>query len=61
MNNVSTLNFRRVIPEMASSVGISKSSVNRQFIPESALEIKGVDQGHMQIPPPGMGEPPGVV
>jgi transposase-like protein len=40
MHNVSTRNYRRVIPEMAESVGISKSSVSRQFIEESAQELE---------------------
>lgn len=40
MHNVSTPNYRRVIPEMAESVGISKSSVSRQFIEESAQELE---------------------
>jgi putative transposase len=40
MHNVSTRHYRRVIPEMAESVGISKSSVSRQFIEESAQELE---------------------
>lgn len=40
MQNVSTRNYRRVIPEMAESAGISKSSVSRQFIEESAQELE---------------------
>jgi len=40
MHNVSTRNYRRVIPEMAESVGISKSSVSRQFIEESAQALE---------------------
>jgi transposase-like protein len=40
MHHVSTRNYRRVIPEMAESVGISKSSVSRQFIDESAQELE---------------------
>lgn len=40
MHNVSTRNYRRVIPEMAESVGISRSSVSRQFIEESAQELE---------------------
>jgi len=40
MHNVSTRNYRRVIPEMAESVGISKSSVSRQFIDQSAQELE---------------------
>jgi len=40
MHNVSTRNYRRVIPEMAENVGISKSSVSRQFIEQSAQELE---------------------
>lgn len=40
MHNVSTRNYRRVIPEMAESVGISKSSVSRQFVEESAQALE---------------------
>ena len=40
LHNVSTRNYRRVIPEMAESVGVSKSSVSRQFIQESAQELE---------------------
>jgi len=40
MHHVSTRNYRRVIPEMAESVGISKSSVSRQFIEESGQELE---------------------
>lgn len=40
MHNVSTRNYRRVLPEMAESVGISKSSVSRWFIEESAQELE---------------------
>ncbi len=40
MHNVSTRNYRRVIPEMAESVGINKSSVSRQFIEESAQALE---------------------
>ena len=40
MHHVSTPNYRRVIPEMAESVGISKSSVSRQFLEESGQELE---------------------
>lgn len=40
MHNVSTRNYHRVIPEMAESVGISKSSVSRQFVEASAQELE---------------------
>jgi transposase-like protein len=40
MHNVSTRYYRRVIPEMAESVGISKSSVSRRFIEERPQELE---------------------
>ena len=40
MANVSTRNYARVIPEMADTVGISKSSVSRNFIEQSGRELK---------------------
>jgi len=40
MHNVSTRHYRRVITEMAESVGISKSSVSRRFIEESTQELE---------------------
>lgn len=36
MNNVSTRNYKRVIPEMPESAGISKPRVSRQFIEAAA-------------------------
>ncbi len=40
MCNVSTRNYQKVIPEMVDSVGVSKSSVSRQFIEESGQELE---------------------
>ena len=40
MSNVSTRNYERVIPEMADTVGVSKSSVSRNFIEQSGRELK---------------------
>lgn len=40
MRNVSTRSYRHVIPEMAETVGVSKSSVSRQFIEQSAKELE---------------------
>jgi len=40
MRNVSTRSYRHVIPEMAESVGVSKSSVSRQFIEQSSKELE---------------------
>ena len=40
MRGVSTRQYRGVIPEMADSVGISKSSVSRQMIEASEAEVE---------------------
>ena len=40
MANVSTRNYERVIPEMAHTVGVSKSSVSRNFVEQSGRELK---------------------
>jgi transposase-like protein len=40
MHNVSTRSYRHVIPEMAETVGVNKSSVSRQFIEQSAKELE---------------------
>jgi len=40
MRGVSTRQYRSVIPEMADTVGVSKSSVSRQIIEASAAEVE---------------------
>jgi putative transposase len=40
MMGVSTRNYRRVIPQMAETVGVSKSNVSREFIDASAETLK---------------------
>lgn len=40
MMGVSTRNYRRVIPQMAETVGVSKSTVSREFIDASAETLK---------------------
>ena len=40
MMGVSTRNYRRVIPQMAETVGVSKSNVSRDFIDASAETLK---------------------
>lgn len=40
MNGVSTRNYQHVIPEMADSVGISKSSVSRETIEAAEADLK---------------------
>ena len=42
MSNVSTRNYSRVIPEMADTVGVSKSSVSRAFIEESGRALENL-------------------
>jgi transposase-like protein len=40
MSNVSTRSYGHVIPEMAETVGVSKSSVSRKFTEQSAKELE---------------------
>lgn len=40
MNGISTRNYKQMIPQMAETVGISKSSVSRQFIEASEQQLK---------------------
>ncbi len=40
MCNVSTRNYKKVISEMADTVGVSKSAVSRQFMEESGQELE---------------------
>ncbi len=40
MVGVSTRNYKKVLPQIADTVGISKSSVSREFIEASAEELK---------------------
>ena len=42
MRGVSTRQYRGVIPEMADTVGVSKSSVSRQMIEASEAEVEGL-------------------
>jgi transposase-like protein len=42
MRGVSTRQYREVIPEMADTVGISKSSVSRQTIEASEFEVEAL-------------------
>lgn len=44
MRNVSTRSYRHVIPEMAETVGVSKSSVSRQFIEQSTKELERLSE-----------------
>ena len=40
MRGVSTRNYREVLPEMAETVGVSKSQVSREFIEASEKSLK---------------------
>lgn len=40
LRGVSTRNYRRVLPEMAETVGVSKSAVSREFVAASAEELR---------------------
>jgi transposase-like protein len=40
MCNVSTRHYQRVIPQMADTVGVSKSAVSRRFIEESGRQLE---------------------
>ena len=40
MSNVSTRQYERVIPQMADTVGVSKSSVSREFVEQGGRELK---------------------
>ena len=40
MHGVSTRNYRKVLPEMADTVGVAKSSVSREFIDASEEALK---------------------
>jgi transposase-like protein len=42
MRGVSTRNYEAVIPEMADSCGVSKSSVSREFVAASAEQLRGL-------------------
>ena len=40
MRGVSTRNYNEVIPEMAETVGVSKSTISREFIEQSGQELE---------------------
>ena len=42
MSRVSNREYKRVLPEIAGTVGISKSSVSREFIEASATSLRGL-------------------
>jgi transposase-like protein len=42
MSGVSTRHYKRVIPEMAQSCGVSKSSVSREFVAVSAEQLRAL-------------------
>ena len=46
MCNVSTRHYSRVIPQMTDTVGVSKSSVSRQFIEQSGQQLEQLAERH---------------
>lgn len=42
LSGVSTRKYGRVVPEMAETVGVSKSAVSREFVEASEAELKGL-------------------
>ena len=40
MNGVSTRKYKEIIPEMAETVGVSKSQISREFVVASAAELE---------------------
>ena len=50
MANVSTRNYERVIPEMAHTVGVSKSSVSRNFVEQSGPGVETADRTTIRRP-----------
>ncbi len=46
MCNVSTRHYSRVIPQMADTAGVSKSSVSRQFIEQSGQQLEQLAERH---------------
>lgn len=44
MRGVSTRNYQDVIPDMAESVGVSRSSVSREFIEQSTKELERLSE-----------------
>ena len=48
MRGVSTRNYKTVIPEMAETVGVSKSSVSREFLEASEKALKDLSERSVQ-------------
>jgi len=48
MRGVSTRNYRRVLPEMAATVGVSKSAVSREFVEASAEELRALAERNLK-------------
>src|SRR5712691_823784 len=44
LSGVSTRDYQKVIREMAETVGVSKSSVSREFVAESAQKLKELNE-----------------
>ena len=48
LSGVSTRNYARVLPEMAESVGISRSAVSREFIAASEAQLKALCERRLE-------------
>lgn len=48
LSGVSTRNYAKVLPEMAESVGISRSAVSREFIAASAQELQALCERRLE-------------
>jgi putative transposase len=45
MKGVSTRNYKEILPEMAETVGVSKSQISREFIAASEQQFKALCEG----------------
>jgi transposase-like protein len=48
LHGVSTRNYAKVLPEMAESVGISRSAVSREFMVASEAQLKGLCERRLE-------------
>lgn len=47
LSGVSTRDYQKVIREMAATAGVSKSSVSREFVEESAAKLQELNERHL--------------
>jgi putative transposase len=50
LRGVSTRNYAKVLPELAESVGISRSAVSREFVAASEAQLKGLCERRLGEP-----------